>query len=116
MNTYEEIAKLFRALSDPNRVRILFLLAEKKLCVCEITEILGLATSTVSSHLSILSEAGLIEQERDGKWVNYYFNPRLGNSKEKIVDEIIKLIKSSEEAKSDIEKAKRVDRMKIHSH
>ncbi len=67
MNSYKKLAKFYKALSDPNRVRILFLLNERNLCVCEITEILGLATSTVSNHLSILSDAGLVIQERYGK-------------------------------------------------
>jgi ArsR family transcriptional regulator len=68
--------KLFKALSDPNRLRILKMLQAKGLCVCEITEVLELATSTVSKHLSILREAGFIIEEKDGKWVNYMINPR----------------------------------------
>ena len=66
--------KLFKALSDPNRLRILKLLQSRSLCVCEITEILGIATSTVSKHLSILKESGFIYEEKEGKWVNYYIN------------------------------------------
>jgi len=66
-----EITKLFKALSDPNRLRILKMLESKPLCVCEITEALQLATSTVSKHLSILRDAGFIIDEKDGKWVNY---------------------------------------------
>lgn len=69
-----EYTKYFKALSDEGRLRILNLLARKPLCVCEITEILQLATSTVSKHLSILREAGFIIDKKDGKWVNYYLN------------------------------------------
>lgn len=68
--------KLFKALSDPNRLRILKMLQVKPLCVCEITEVLELATSTVSKHLSILRETGFIQEEKDGKWVNYRINSR----------------------------------------
>jgi len=68
--------RLFRALSDSNRLRILKMLQSKHLCVCEITEVLGLATSTVSKHLSILKDTGFIIEEKDGKWVNYRINPR----------------------------------------
>ena len=68
--------KLFKALSDPNRLRILKMLQSKSLCVCEITEVLSLATSTVSKHLSILRDTGFIIEEKDGKWVNYMINPR----------------------------------------
>jgi ArsR family transcriptional regulator, arsenate/arsenite/antimonite-responsive transcriptional repressor len=50
------------------------MLQTKPLCVCEITDILQLATSTVSKHLSILKEDGLIIEQKDGKWVNYMIN------------------------------------------
>lgn len=69
-----ENTKIFKALSDNSRLRILKMLQSKSLCVCEIQEILGLATSTVSKHLSILREAGFITEEKDGKWVNYMVN------------------------------------------
>ena len=72
----EEKAKLFKSLSDSNRLRILKMLHIKPLCVCEITDILKLATSTVSKHLSILKEAGFIVEQKDGKWVNYMINPQ----------------------------------------
>jgi ArsR family transcriptional regulator len=71
----EEKTKIFKSLSDPNRLRILKMLQTKSLCVCEITDILQLATSTVSKHLSILKAAGFIIEEKDGKWVNYSINP-----------------------------------------
>ena len=74
-STIKENTKLFKALSDPNRLRILKMLQAKPLCVCEITDVLRLATSTVSKHLSILREAGFIAEEKDGKWVNYMINP-----------------------------------------
>jgi ArsR family transcriptional regulator len=72
----EEKTKLFKSLSDSNRLRILKMLQVKPLCVCEITDVLQLATSTVSKHLSILKETGFIIEEKDGKWVNYMINPR----------------------------------------
>lgn len=65
------LEKSFKALADSNRLRILKMLQQKSLCVCEMTEILGLATSTVSKHLSILREAGFITNNKDGRWVNY---------------------------------------------
>ncbi len=70
----EQTIKLFKALSDPNRLRILKALQTKKLCVCEIKELLGLANSTVSQHLSILKDASFIIEEKQGKWVNYIIN------------------------------------------
>jgi len=72
----EEKIKIFKALSDPNRLRILKALQTKVLCVCEIRELLQLANSTVSEHLSILKQEGFILEEKAGKWVNYSINPR----------------------------------------
>lgn len=68
--------KFFKALSDLNRLRILKMLQTKPLCVCEITDILQLAASTVSKHLSILKEEGFIKEEKEGRWVNYMINPQ----------------------------------------
>ena len=70
----KKLAKIFQALSDTNRIRILKMLEVRPLCVCEITEILTLANSTVSKHLSILRDAEFILDEKDGKWVNYFLN------------------------------------------
>ena len=74
-----KLAKTFQALSDTNRIRILKMLEVRHLCVCEITEILNLANSTVSKHLSILRDAEFILDEKDGKWVNYFLNDSKNN-------------------------------------
>jgi ArsR family transcriptional regulator len=63
--------KVMKALSDPNRVRIVKLLEEGELCVCEIQELVGLAQSTVSKHLKILEDGGLVSSQKDGSWINY---------------------------------------------
>lgn len=60
-----------KALSDIQRVRILMLLQSGELCVCQIIEVLGLAPSTVSKHLSILSDAGLADFRKDGRWAYF---------------------------------------------
>jgi ArsR family transcriptional regulator len=70
----KEKTKIFKAVSDPNRLRILKMLQIKSLCVCEMQDVLGLAISTVSKHLSILKDTGFIIEEKDGKWVNYLIN------------------------------------------
>jgi DNA-binding transcriptional ArsR family regulator len=63
-----------KALADENRIRTLLALRQGELCVCQITELFGLAPSTVSKHLSILSQAGLVESRKDGRWI-YYMLP-----------------------------------------
>jgi ArsR family transcriptional regulator len=71
------LAGLFRALADPGRVRIVNLLAtsDEPICVCELTEPLGLSQGTVSFHLKKLLDAGLIEREQRGTWAYYSIRP-----------------------------------------
>ncbi len=66
-----EFMKVTKALADENRVRTLLALRQGELCVCQITELFGLAPSTVSKHLSILFQAGLVESRKDGRWIYY---------------------------------------------
>ncbi len=63
--------RVMKALSDPNRVRILKLLGKKELCVCELQDLVGLAQSTVSKHMKLLEEAGLVDFRKDGSWIIY---------------------------------------------
>lgn len=60
-----------KALSDPNRVRVIKMLGAKELCVCEVRQLIGLAQSTVSKHLKILEEAGLVTYRKEGSWIIY---------------------------------------------
>jgi ArsR family transcriptional regulator len=62
---------LFKTLSDPTRLRLLNLLAEEEVCVCDLHGTLGLDQPKVSRHLGQLRRAGLVEVERDGKWMHY---------------------------------------------
>jgi DNA-binding transcriptional ArsR family regulator len=66
-----EFMAITKALSDPGRVRILLALRRRELCVCQITELLGFAPSTMSKHLSILHHAGLIQSRKTERWVHY---------------------------------------------
>ncbi len=66
--------KITKALSDPNRVKIVKMLQHKTMCVCELKTALGVAQPTVSKHLKILEEAGLVSFRKDEKWVNYYLS------------------------------------------
>lgn len=66
-----EFMNITKALADENRVRMLLALRKGELCVCQITELCGLAPSTVSKHLSLLFQAGLVESRKDGRWMFY---------------------------------------------
>jgi len=60
-----------KALSDPNRVKILKLLQQRTMCVCEIYFVLAISQPAVSNHLKILGEANLVKSRKEGLWVNY---------------------------------------------
>jgi len=63
--------QIAKALADENRVRILMSLDNSELCVCQIIHLLRLAPSTVSKHISILYQAGLVDSRKEGRWVYY---------------------------------------------
>lgn len=111
-----ELVKIFKALSDESRLRILKMLEKRPLCVCEITEILGLATSTVSKHLSILRDANFIQDDKDGKWVNY----QLSVGKEHVLTEellpiLLEWLGKENKVLGDLQKVEWVDRVLICS-
>ena len=66
-----EFMNITKALADETRVRALLALRRGELCVCQITELFGLAASTVSKHLAILYQAGLVESRKEGRWIYY---------------------------------------------
>lgn len=73
-----ELARGFAALADPARLRVISILAaaeEGEVCVCDLVEPLGKAQSTVSHHLKVLGDAGLVVGDRRGKWVWYSLVP-----------------------------------------
>ena len=67
----KEFIKVMKALSDPNRVKLLKMLQKRQMCVCEIQAALGIAQPTVSKHLKSLENAGLVGRKKEGLWVNY---------------------------------------------
>ncbi|MGM0421184.1 MAG: ArsR/SmtB family transcription factor [Bacillota bacterium] len=69
-----KLAKIMKALAHENRLRILNLLNQQALCVCELTNIMEVNQSNASRHLKKLAQADLIEQSREGHWVYYSIN------------------------------------------
>ena len=68
----KDFIKVMKALSEPNRVKIVKMLQNKLLCVCEMQASLGIAQPSVSKHLKILEDAGFVDSKKDGLWVNYH--------------------------------------------
>jgi ArsR family transcriptional regulator len=71
--------KVMKALSEKNRLKMVKMLQHRELCVCEIQKGLGLAQPTISKHLKILEDAGLVISRKDGLWVNYSLNNKPDN-------------------------------------
>ncbi|MGW7406134.1 ArsR/SmtB family transcription factor [Streptomyces sp. NPDC054833] len=74
-----ELAKVFKALGDPVRLRLMSMIASRgqggEVCVCELTPAFDLSQPTISHHLKLLRQAGLIDCERRGTWVYYWVLP-----------------------------------------
>ena len=70
----EELSRVFKALSDSNRLEILILLSRRTLCVNALVKCLGVSQPAVSQHLRVLREAGLVNAERRGYWMHYSAN------------------------------------------
>jgi ArsR family transcriptional regulator len=66
-----ELLAITKALSDENRLRAIGLLRKRELCLCQIIEVLGLAPSTVSKHMSILHQARLVKSRKEGRWAYF---------------------------------------------
>lgn len=66
-----DLNKLFRALADPTRLRLLNLMSEQEVCVCYFTEVIGAPQPKISRHLAYLRRAGIVAARREGKWMHY---------------------------------------------
>jgi len=66
-----DFINITKALADGTRVRVLLALRQQELCACQITELFGLAPSTMSKHFYLLRQAGLVDSRKEGRWVYY---------------------------------------------
>lgn len=103
----EDASKLFKSLSDPTRIRILNLLWQEALCVCEIIEIIKLAPSTVSKHLSLMSSALVLDSKKEGKWVYYKIN-KTRSIQYSTVKLIMEALKKDKQLELDLQKLKKI--------
>lgn len=81
-----EAVKLFKALADETRLRILNLLCRRELCVCQIVEVLGVGQSKASRHLAHLRQAGLVTDRREGLWMYYSLSALSGELQRQVVE------------------------------
>lgn len=83
---YGDYVLMFKALSDETRLQIIDMLSEKELCACHILEKFNITQPTLSYHMKILKDGGIVNCSKNGSWMNYSLN-------EKVLDEMINLIK-----------------------
>jgi DNA-binding transcriptional ArsR family regulator len=101
------IVKILRVVADPNRLRILLLLKAEELSVAELQEILVMGQSTISTHLSQLKQAGLVEDRRIGK--NSLYRLTTGNGNDVLADLLARAEREIPEAAHDKTTARRVE-------
>jgi len=108
------IVKLLKVVADPNRLRILLLLRREELSVAELQEILGMGQSTISTHLSQLRQAGLVEDRRTGKNNFYHLGPAGGSLFEEILEKAGKEIPEASQDRNGMRRVvkKRQDKMR----
>ena len=76
-----DVARLLTALTDPTRLRLLRLLRQQELCVCELVDALRIPQYKISRHLRRLRAAGLVEARREGRWMHYRLSQRGGQAR-----------------------------------
>ena len=100
-----ETLNITKALSDENRVRALMMLTGGELCVCQIIEMLELAPSTVSKHMSILRQANLVESRKQGRWMHYSISGKDASAEvKKAIDWLIAGLKKDPKIQQDKKK------------
>lgn len=75
VNEYEKNAKVFKAFCDENRLMILELLQTGEKCACRLLEDLNIGQSTLSHHMKILCDSGVVKARKEGKWIHYSISP-----------------------------------------
>ncbi len=108
----DQIEILLKALADQNRLRIMAALSQKKLCVCELAELLSISQPSVSKHLKKLREAHLIDSEQDGFWTNYYISEKTLKSN-KLVGVLLEQLVREKETVNFLKDIKRLDRERL---
>ncbi|MHC4450728.1 MAG: ArsR/SmtB family transcription factor [Planctomycetota bacterium] len=99
-------------MSDRSRLRAMCLLAEGELCLCEVVQVLGLAPSTISTHMTALLRAGLVEREKRGRWQFYRLPTRSLSATVRGAIRTLQLLGEDPQLEADARKLRQVKRMK----
>ena len=109
----KELENIFKCLADKNRLRILKLLEQKKMCVCELSFILGIKQPSVSRHLKKLNQANLITGEQNGFWTDYLITNRRNKYIKTLLKNFENWLNDDKIVIADLKKSKKADRNKI---
>lgn len=90
MTSNEITARVFKAFCDPNRITILRMLQSGEKCACKLLDELNIGQSTLSHHMKILCDSGIVAGRKDGKWVHYSIKPEGVSNAKILLDEITK--------------------------
>ena len=107
MPDLDTLARQHKALGDPSRLRIVRLLKEKSLCVCEIEEALELPQYAVSRHLGVLRQAGLVQGWREGTWMHYRLAETLSPAWRKALEALSQAWDTDKQIKKDLQRVKK---------
>ena len=110
----KDVIKVFKALADPTRLRIMLLLRRRELCVCELMFVLDMEQSRISHHMRVLRESGIVEDVREGRWIIY----RLPEDGRALLDGLVgaalwENIGRSDEAAADVRKLEECVRQNV---
>ncbi len=109
------LLKVMKALADGNRLRILRLLLDRPRCVCELQQALGISQPSVSKHLRILEEAGLVDKERSGQFIDYRLvpAPHPSDARAALMTHLIPWLQDDPELKAFSLRAAQIDRRSL---
>jgi len=111
--TMEDVAQIYKALSEQVRLRILMLLMEGELCVCDLMAVLEEPQSKVSRHVAYLKNSGLIKGKRVGTWMHYFLREPLEGLAAAHIEFLRKELSGVEWVRRDMEKMKQVQARKL---
>lgn len=93
ISVYEKNAKVFKAFCDENRLMILELLQTGEKCACKLLEDLKIGQSTLSHHMKILCDSGVVSARKEGKWIHYSICPEGSEYAKELLDKITEIYK-----------------------
>jgi ArsR family transcriptional regulator len=95
---------VFKACADATRLRLLFLLAQRELCVCELVEVLDMAQGKVSRHLAVLKQAQLVQDRREGTWIYYSLGGPGSGLRRRLVEYLTEVGEDNEVVQGDVQR------------